>query len=296
MQRRSKGWLALVTWWLSCTLAIAQMPSMLPIPGGTFQMGSRAGDADEKPVHAVTVSTFYLARTETTFARFQAFVAATGYLTDAEQGDGSFIWDSLGWHKQEQVNWRHDERGRLRSLTASDFGSYPVLHVSWYDAAHYCNWLSAQSGLQQVYAFQKDTLIVLFSANGYRLPTEAEWEYAAAAGKLQPYAGPGSLHALAWYSGTAHGRVHAVAGKKSNGFGFHDLTGNVWEWCHDRYDPRFYEKSRDTTDPAGPATGQERALRGGAWNNNRAHCRVANRSSRYPDFRDGSVGFRVVRR
>ncbi len=281
-------------------LSIAQTPinepEMLRIPGGTFQMGSRAGDADEKPVHPVTLSPFYLARTETTFAQFQAFITATSYITDAESGEGSFIWDSLGWHKKEGVNWRHDERGHLRSETRGAVGPYPVLHVSWHDAAHYCNWLSRQSGLQQIYDFQADTVNIIFSANGYCLPTEAEWEYAAAAGKIQPYAGPGSLNILAWYSGNAGHRVHVTALRQANGNGLYDLTGNVWEWCQDWYDARFYEKSRDAADPSGPPNGQERTLRGGAWNNNRAHCRIANRSSRYADFRDGSVGFRVARR
>ena len=275
---------------------IAQLPTVLSIPGGTFSMGSRGGDADEKPVHAVTINPFYLAKTETTFAQFKAFAAASGYITDAELGDGSFVWDSLGWHKQEQVNWRHDERGRWRSRTPGDFGNYPVLHVSWYDAAHYCNWLSKQSGLQQVYDFQENTLKTIFSANGYRLPGEAEWEYAAAGGQIQPFAGSGSLDALAWYSGNSRHHVHAVAGKKANEAGLYDLTGNLWEWCHDWYDPRFYAGSREATDPYGLPIGQERALRGGSWNNNRTHCRIANRSSRYPDFRDGSVGFRVARR
>ncbi len=262
-------------------------------------MGSRAGDADEKPLHSVTLSPFYLANTETTFLQFQAFVEATHYVTDAELGDGSFIWDSLGWHKAEGVNWRHDERGQWRSATPGAFGNYPVLHVSWYDAAHYCNWLSQQSGLTQVYDFQINTLIILPVANGYRLPTEAEWEYAAAAGATagdQPYAGRGSLNALAWYSGNASGRVHIAATRRPNAFGLSDLTGNVWEWCHDWYDARSYEKNRDAADRSGPSAGQERTLRGGSWNNNRAHCRLANRSSRYPDFRDGSIGFRVARR
>ncbi len=269
---------------------------MLPISGGTFQMGSRAGDVDEKPVHAVNLGSFYLARTETTFVQFQAFVESSGYVTDAESGDGSFIWDSLGWHKGEQVNWRYDERGHLRSHIPGNFGLFPVIHVSWYDAVHYCNWLSEQSGLRQVYDFQGDTVTINFSANGYRLPGEAEWEYAAAAGKIQPFAGPGSLNTLAWYSGNAGHRVHATALQKANGFGLYDLTGNVWEWCYDWYDARFYEQNHKTPDPSGPLTGRERVLRGGSWNNNRAHCRLANRSSRYPDFRDGSVGFRVARR
>ncbi|MEO6037098.1 MAG: SUMF1/EgtB/PvdO family nonheme iron enzyme, partial [Saprospiraceae bacterium] len=196
-------------------------------------------------------------------------------------------------------NWRHDEGGRPRSQSPGAFGTYPVLHVSWNDAARYCNWLSGQANLQAVYNLRQDTVSTNFSANGYRLPTEAEWEYAAAAGKAistQPFAGLGSLNALAWYSGNSHHRVHLTARKKANALGVYDLSGNVWEWCQDWYDPRFYEKSSGASDPCGPPNGQERTLRGGSWNNNPAHCRIANRSSRYADFRDGSVGFRVARR
>ncbi len=274
------------------------LPEMLTIPGGTCQMGSRAGDADEKPLHAITLSSFYLARTETTFAQFQAFITATHYTTEAERGDGSFIWDSIGWHKEAGINWRHDERGLLRSKTRGDFGQCPVLHVSWNDAARYCNWLSVQSGLPEVYDFQGDSATVMPAVSGYHLPTEAEWEYAAAEGKLEkapPYSGSGSLNGLGWYSGNSRHRVHPAALLKANALGLYDLTGNVWEWCQDWYDPHFYEKSSGTKDPAGPTKGRERALRGGSWNNNRAHCRSANRSSRYADFRDGSVGFRVAR-
>ncbi len=273
------------------------LPEMLAISAGTFQMGSRAGDADEKPLHTATLSGFYLAKTETTFAQFQAFITATAYRTDAERGDGSFIWDSLGWHNQENVNWRHDERGQLRS--GGDFGRYPVLHVSWNDAAHYCNWLSRQSDLVQAYDFQSDSVLIISAATGYRLPTEAEWEYAAAEGKREkapPFAGPGSLRGLGWYSGNARHRVHPTASLRANALGLYDLSGNVWEWCQDWYDPRYYAKSSGAIDPAGPPNGQERVLRGGSWNNNPAHCRIANRSSRYGDFRDGSVGFRVARR
>ena len=277
---------------------IAQMPDMIPIPGGIFQMGHSAGDADEKPVHKVELSSFYLARTETTFTQFKTFVDACGYVTDAERGDGSFVWDSLGWHKKDQINWRHDERGRLRSRTGGNYGDYPVLHLSWQDAAHYCNWLSMQSGLQQVYTIQEDTVWSTFSATGYRLPSEAEWEYAAAeakASQAQPYSGSGSLHALAWCSGNSNHRVHATAQRKANKFGLYDLTGNVWEWCHDWYARDFYTQSQAKANPTGPLKGQEHGLRGGSWNNNRAHGRLTNRSSRYPDFRDGSVGFRVAR-
>ncbi|MCE7926108.1 MAG: hypothetical protein DYG98_23935 [Haliscomenobacteraceae bacterium CHB4] len=271
-------------------------PEMIFIPGGSCFLGDSTGDADEKPVHVVLISDFYIAKTETTLAQFKSFAVATGYRTDAELGEGSYVWDSLGWHKSDSICWRYDERGRLRS---PEQGDYPVLHVSWNDATQYCNWLSELAGLQKVYDHQGDTTYVDLTAKGYRLPTEAEWEYAAAEGtavRRKKYAGSGSFGALAWYSGNAGGHPHSVAGKRPNATGIFDLSGNVWEWCHDWYDKNYYSKSRNTQDPSGPASGETRVLRGGSWNNSGKHLRITNRSSRYPDFRDSSVGFRVARR
>ena len=283
-----------------CSIVLVGQPEMILVKGGTFFMGDTIRDADERPIHRVMLSSFYMAKTETTVAQFKAFADATGYLTDAETGEGSYIWDSLGWHKRDGVNWRHNERGQL--LPISEY-QRAVSHITWYDAAHYCNWLSEKNGLQKVYDFQKDTLTIDLSANGYRLPTEAEWEYAARGGhhlekdrEGNLYAGEGNINALGWYSGNANRHVHPVGLKRANSLGIYDLTGNVWEWCHDWYDKNYYAQTRNAENPPGPTFGEYRSLRGGAWNNSGKHCRVASRSSRYPDFRDGSVGFRVARR
>lgn len=256
-------------------------PPMVLIPGGAFFMGDVSGDRDEKPVHRVVVDGFFMAQTETTHAAFKTFVEATGYVTDAERSGGSYVWDSLGWHKREGVHWRHDELGRFRDSP----GNYPVVHVSWNDAVRYCNWLSEKEGLVKVYDFQADVVRTDRYATGYRLPTEAEWEYAAAGA---PGAG--------WYAGNSRHGTHPVGLKKANIRGFFDLFGNVWEWCGDWYDPRFYDQNQESANPVGPDQGKERSLRGGSWNNKAGHCRPANRTNRFPDFRDGSIGFRVVRR
>lgn len=269
---------------------------MLLVQGGTFLLGDTTGDADERPVHQISLSDFYIAKTETTVAQFKIFADATGFRTDAELGEGSYVWDSLGWHKKDSVCWRHNETGRLRP---DNQGNYPVIHVSWNDAVQYCNWLSGQSGLQKVYVFQKDSLHVDLNANGYRLPTEAEWEYSATGGKTAKttkYAGAGQPGALAWYSGNASRHPHPVGLKNPNALGLCDMNGNVWEWCHDWYDKNYYAQSRTARNPSGPLSGETRCLRGGSWNNSGKHLRIANRSHRYPDFRDGSVGFRVARR
>lgn len=273
----------------------ACQPDMVFVKGGTFFMGDTIGDADERPIHPVQLSDFFIAKTETTVADFKAFVDATGFRTDAELGEGSYIWDSLGWHKLEGVDWRHNETGRLRP---PDQGQYPVLHISWNDAAQYCNWLSKQAGLREVYDFQGDSVHINRDATGYRLPTEAEWEYAAGGGKTvktEKHAGAGLLSAIAWYSGNASRHAHPVGLKKPNALGIFDCSGNVWEWCQDWYAKGYYAKSGDVKNPPGPASGATRVLRGGSWNNNGKHLRIASRSSRYPDFRDGSVGFRIAR-
>lgn len=255
-------------------------------------MGDSSGDADEKPPHRVFVQDFYMAKTEVTVMQFKAFIDAAGYRTDAETGDGSFVWDSTGWVKRDGVNWRHTEFGRLR-----DVAEYrcPVLHVSWNDAAQYCNWLSRKAGLKIVYNFQKDTLIADTGANGYRLPFESEWEYAAADGReyrRDRFSGSPKIGDVAWYSGNAAKKVHGAGEKKANGLGLFDMTGNAWEWCHDRYDANAYSKETTTL---GPLKDALRVLRGGSWNNNARHCRITNRTSRFPDFRDGNLGFRVAR-
>lgn len=275
-----------------CPFFLSGQPDMVFVKGGSFLMGDTSGDPDEKPLHRVAVRDFYLSETEITNAGFKVFVEATGYRTDAELGDGSFVWDSTGWSKKEGIHWRHTEFGRLRS---DKDDRCPVLHVSWNDAAQYCNWWSKKEGLQQVYDFQGDTVIAHATSNGYRLPAEVEWEYAAAEGreiKTAVFSGDARIGEVAWYSGNAAKKVHPVGGKKANRLGLYDLTGNVWEWCHDRYDPQAYSKE---TGIFGPSQGALRVLRGGSWNNNSRHCRLSNRTSRSPDFRDGNLGFRVAR-
>ena len=282
-----------VVWCLP--LQLVSQPEMVLVKGGSFLLGDTTGDADERPVHQIFLSDFFIAKTEITVAQFKTFIEATGFMTDADLGEGSYIWDNLGWHKKDSVCWRHNETGQLRP---DEEGNYPVTHVSWNDAAQYCNWLSEQSGLQKVYNFQKDSLQIDLNAGGFRLPTEGEWEYAAASGKTAKstkFAGKGLPDALAWYSGNALRHPHPVGLKNPNGSGLYDMNGNVWEWCHDWYGKNYYAQSRDVRNPSGPISGETRCLRGGSWNNSAKHLRISNRSSRYPDFRDASVGFRVAR-
>lgn len=271
-----------------------ELPEMVFIKGGTFQMGSNDGEADEKPVHTVTVNDFWMGKYEVTVAQFEKFITETGYQTDADKGDGSYFWTGSTWEKRAGVNWRCDAQGSVRR---SGELNHPVIHVSWNDAAEYCLWLSRKTG------------------KSYRLPTEAEWEYAArSGGKNYKYAwgnfGPdgkkgGNIadealkRALGWsgiWTGYDDGYVYTapVGFFEPNEFGLCDMTGNVWEWCRDWYDGKYYKNSPQHN-PMGPSSGNYRVLRGGSWYYNPIFVRCAYRNYYEPTFRCVSIGFRVLR-
>jgi formylglycine-generating enzyme required for sulfatase activity len=128
----------------------------------------------------------------------------------------------------------------------------------------------------------------------YRLPTEAEWEYAARAGTTGNYGGTGNLSEMGWYVENSVGRTHSVGTKKANAWGLYDMHGNVWEWCQDWYD-KYYYKNSPTTDPPGPSTGSMKATRGGCWSYFAIRCRSTSRAHPTPDARDEIKGFRLVR-
>ncbi len=158
---------------------------------------------------------------------------------------------------------------------------HPVESVSWLDAVQFCNALSRVSGLQPYYEI--DTILpgatIIAGSNGYRLPTEAEWEYACRAGDQSPRYG--ELDAIAWYRDNSGGHPHDVGQKQPNAWGLHDTLGNVWEWCTDQYDPEVY--------------GSYRTFRGGGWADPERSCLATNRRRSHPTFVIDDVGFRVAR-
>ena len=271
---------------------------LVRIPGGTFDMGSTEGEANEKPVHAVTVSAFLMGQYEVTVSQFAQFVAATNYQTDAEKGGRSLLWnpktnkfvDSTG------INWRYDALGNRHGASTYN---HPVVHVSHNDAVAFCSWLSKREG------------------RVYRLPTEAEWEWAAGNGTAHtkyswgtgdpgPAAGgnvadetfAGAFNdTLTYYIFKGYQDGYAstapVGSFKANAFGLHDMTGNVWEWCADWYGDDYYANSTNSVNPTGPGSGSYRVLRGGGWRNNPRDCRVAYRRNLTPSFRNYDIGFRV---
>lgn len=157
----------------------------------------------------------------------------------------------------------------------------PTESVSWLEAVRFCNLLSQHAGLTPCYHFSSEDSIIpdLAEANGYRLPNEAEWEYACRAGTSGPRYG--DLDEIAWYKANSGGRTQAVGQKKANAWGLHDMLGNVWEWCSDIYDEEVY--------------GAYRIFRGGAWYDETRSCLATNRRRSHPGFQIDDLGFRLAR-
>lgn len=157
----------------------------------------------------------------------------------------------------------------------------PVVDVSWWDAVRFCNGLSERAGLPPAYRIDTAAMTVAWdeTAHGYRLPTEAEWEYACRAGTTGPHYG--RLDAIAWYDANAGDGRHPVGGKAANAWGLHDMLGNAWDWCWDLYDPVMY--------------GEYRVLRGGGWADAHWSCRASVRRRSHPRLRLDDVGFRIAR-
>jgi len=232
--------------------------------GGVFTMGSTGGNTDETPTRSVTVSDFYLGKYEVTFEEYDQFCQKTGRKKPNNQG--------------------------------SVRGKKPAVNVKWLDAVAYCNWLSLSNNLTPCYSINGKNVTCNWSANGYRLPTEAEWEYAAKGGNKSNgymYAGSDDLSSVAWYNNNSGSKTQPVGGKLANELALFDMSGNVWEWCWDwkgNYD------SNAATDPKGPSRGGVRVFRGGGWADNSFYCRTTVRYSGTPDHQSYSVGFRVAKR
>jgi formylglycine-generating enzyme required for sulfatase activity len=171
-------------------------------------------------------------------------------------------------------------------------GRLPVDMVYWIDAVAFCNALSEKLGLTAAYVIEAGEVTWDRTANGYRLPTEAEWEYACRAGTVG--ARYGDIDDVAWYSKNSGGKSHVVGQKAPNAWGLHDLLGNVWEWCWDWYDENSYSTDPEN-DPQGPPSGMYHVMRGGGWSAFASFVRASNRHCGALGFRDRRLGFRCVR-
>lgn len=271
---------------------------MVFVESGSFMMGSNDGDEDEKPVHKVTVSSFYIGKYEVTVAEFATFVDATGYKTSAESGNWAFIWNGSKWEQKKDASWNNPYfiQGEKN----------PVTCVSWFDAIAYCNWLSNKEGLEPCYSLSGNAnphewspglVVCNWQANGYRLPTEAEWEFAARGGvksKGYQYSGSDDVVSVAWYLNNSEKKTQAVGTKQANELGIYDMSGNIREWCWDWYDSAYFTKS-PSSDPRGADSGSSKILKGGVWFYYVGDCRMSYRPYINPSQSHNTFGFRIAR-
>ena len=284
------------------TAAFYEPANYVLIRGGEFTMGSPEGEVGRAAItaflqkngiaysetqHQVRLSNFSMSRYAVTVAEFRRFVEATGYRTDAEKEGFSSIFSNGEVKKGEGVNWRHGVSGNVRPQSEEN---HPVLHVSWNDAVAYSKWLSTKTGKH------------------FRLPTEAEREYACRAGTRTPFntgenltTNQANYDGSDPYNGNPKGvyrqNTVAVNSFAPNAWGLYNMHGNVREWCSDWYGGTYYDdcKSKGTViNPAGPATGSNRVIRGGGWGNPAEDCRSADRDGGRPVLRNYLVGFRLV--
>ena len=236
-------------------------PNLVKVPKGSYTMGSPTGESGRygnEMQHTVTLTRdVWMAESEVTQKQYRKLI---GYSLSAFKGD-----------------------------------DLPVEQVSWFDAVAYCNALSAKEKLTPCYQISGETVgwAEGVACSGYRLPTEAEWEYAARSPATTVYAGSDSIDGVAWYDTNSGGRTHAVKTKTPNGRGLYDLSGNVWEWVWDWYQLNY--EALPIVDPIGPSTGMNRVIRGGSWNYAATNARVALRFAYAPAIRSDNLGFRVVR-
>lgn len=251
-----------------------EIPGMVFVEGGSFLMGCRDGDRDERQEHEVRLDSFYIGRHEITQKEWM---------------------EVMGSNPSQRV-------GNI----------LPVEKISWYDAIEYCNRRSLNEGLTPIYridrskqdSFNTNSLDDLkwvialdTTANGYRLPTEAEWEYAARGGRKSmsyKFSGANDLSQIAWHFQNSGNKSNPVGSKAANELGLYDMTGNVWEWCWDWYQEDYYENS-PRANPQGGEQGEKRSLRGSSWLHSGNGCRSTRRYAIDPHIALPSNGFRVVR-
>ena len=255
---------------LKTTLYSFPDENMILVHGGSYEMGSSEDKSLDNQPHTIVLNDFYIDKYEVTVTEFQKFIEETKYITDAERDGWSYIFNKKGeLEKMDNINWKHDVNGVLRST--ADF-NHPVIHVTWNDAIAYANWI------------------------GKRLPTEAEWEYAARGGgysNATEFSGSKKASDVGWYKNNADKLSHKVGQKIKNELNIYDMTGNAAEWCNDWYDENYYTSS-PRENPQGPEAGENKVIRGGSWKDFDKECTVFNRQSSKNGKRSSRIGFRCV--
>jgi len=306
------------------------LPSdMVYIPDGTFQMGDSFGEgsSEERPVHTVTLDWFYMGQYEITNGQYcqylnSAIESNSIYVSGGVvygSGNNQPYCDTSTSSSRSQIAYS-DSNGvfSVRTKCGRNMSNDPMISVNWYGSVAYCNWRSQQEGKEQCYNLS--TWACDFSKKGYRLATEAEWEYAARgglSGKRFPW-GDTITHSQANYNSDSDYSydisptrgfhpiwdddgiipytvpyTSPVGSFSANGFGLYDMAGNVREWCNDWYSDTYYSSS-PSANPTGPTSGDYRVFRDGSWDDSPEHCRSANRAGWMPNFRLFDIGFRVV--
>lgn len=273
------------------------------VPQGSFVMGSTPKEYDEKPSHTVKLNSFFISKYETTHKEYIEFLN-----NKKVEENGMYMDKKLISLKDSECSISYNSKGFY--FKGSDIAlnpDTPVIKVSWWGAIAYCNWLSEKEGISPAYDLKTGEFIDkngnktndISKVEGYRLPTEAEWEYAAKGGSTGSntiYAGSKKADDVAWYS-TLDKRLEKISevGKKApNELGIYDMSGNVWEWCNDWYQEEAYSKHTESNPNINTKT-EWKVRRGGSWVNEPEFCRVENRFKHNPSSVGRALGFRVAK-
>lgn len=250
------------------------LPEMIYVKGGSFEMGSNTGTEDERPQHEVILDNFSIGKYEVTRAEFRQFLNATGFVTQAEKTETEY-------HKKgDMVRGNPITIGNGNDpVKIYPDSLFPIAGISWFEAQAYCEWLSKSTGQH------------------YRLPTAAEWEFAARGGvntKNYTYSGSNNPDEVAWFTKNSRNQSQTIGQKRPNELGIYDMSGNIEEWCSDWYN-KYYYKESPKANPKGSDIGKRKGLRGGSWSSAKRTLRVTFRNNDLPDACLSDYGFRVVR-
>jgi formylglycine-generating enzyme required for sulfatase activity len=269
-------------------------PDMVAISGGVFEMGDHAGVgvSDEQPVHSITLDGFYMDTHEVTNQKFCDFINAANVTVV-----GVEVFQSAGAGEKLCYLSLGLSFNGMGFIVDTGKENKPVVNLTWYGAALYCNYLSTLYGRTPRYS--ENNFSFSYTADGFRLPTEAEWEFASRGGEHNPYYQyPWASDSISQsdanydYNNNPTASID-VGGYPPNGYGLYDMGGNVWEWCGDWYVGDYYSYS-PPNNPFGESTGLTKVFRGGSWYSSSSFLRSANRHNGTPDNINNNLGFRVV--